>query len=86
LIKENIVGRWIWKSGEVKTNNSIPWEIQSSNTSPEIFLWEKDKASILVVKPGLYEICLGVYGKKQPHIQVIVNGEIVVNLNPINNS
>lgn len=35
LIKENVLGRWIWKSGEVRTNNSIPWEIQSTNTSPD---------------------------------------------------
>lgn len=53
LIKEVCIGRWIWKSGELKTNNSVPWELQASNTNPDNFLWEKGKSSILVVHPGL---------------------------------
>lgn len=53
LIQENCLGRWVWKSGELKTNYSIPWEVQASNTNPDNFLWEKDKTSVLVVQPGL---------------------------------
>lgn len=56
LCTENIVGRWAWKSGELKSGNSIPWEIQLANTLPDNFLWEKDKSSVLAVAPGLYEV------------------------------
>ena len=27
LCTENIVGRWAWKSGELKSGSSVPWEI-----------------------------------------------------------
>ena len=56
LCAENCVGRWIWKSGEVKHGHSIPWEIQSVNTCPDNFVWEKDESRILTVAPGLYEV------------------------------
>lgn len=56
LCTENIVGRWAWKSGDLKSGSTVPWEIQLSNTLPDNFLWEKDKASILTVAPGLYEV------------------------------
>lgn len=26
LCTENIVGRWTWKSGEIKAGNLVPWE------------------------------------------------------------
>ena len=56
LCTENIVGRWAWKSGDLKSGSTVPWEIQLANTLPDNFLWEKDKTSILTVAPGLYEV------------------------------
>ena len=56
LCTENIVGRWAWKSGDVKSGSLVPWEIQLTNTLPDNFLWEKDKGTILTVAPGLYEV------------------------------
>lgn len=56
LCTENIIGRWAWKSGELKSGNIVPWEIQLTNTLPDNFLWEKDKSSLLTVAPGLYEV------------------------------
>ena len=56
----------------------MPWEIQSVNTAPDIFLWEKDKISIVTVAPGLYEIVLGFYSRKKPTIQILVNGEPIM--------
>lgn len=58
------MGRWIWKSGEMKQNNLVPWEVQALNTCPDNFLWEKNKTSIVAVAPGLYEISFGFYSKK----------------------
>jgi len=84
LCAENCAGRWIWKSGTVKSGYAIPWEIQSVNTCPDNFLWEKDKISILTVAPGLYEISLGFFSSKKPNVQLLVNGEPV--LTPVNSS
>ena len=75
LCNENILGRWLWRSGEVKNGSLVPWEIQVLNTFPENFLWEKDKTSLLVVSAGLYEVNYGFFSYKKPSIQLLVNGE-----------
>jgi hypothetical protein len=45
------------------------------NTCPENFLWEKAKTSLVTVAPGLYEVSFGFYSKKQPTVQIHLNGE-----------
>jgi hypothetical protein len=78
LCNENNIGRWLWKSGKVKNNLSIPWEVQIINTSNENFLWEKDKTFIGIKEGGLYEIKMGFFADKKPMIQILVNGEVVI--------
>eukprot|EP00742_Colponemidia_sp_Colp-10_P010428 GILJ01011451.1.p1 GENE.GILJ01011451.1~~GILJ01011451.1.p1 ORF type:complete len:694 (+),score=153.66 GILJ01011451.1:27-2084(+) len=78
LCAENSVARFIWKSGEVKKGYAVPWEVQSSNTCPDNFLWEREKTSIITVAPGLYEICFGFFASKKPTVQLLVNGEPVL--------
>jgi len=80
LCAENTVGRWVWKSGELHHKEQVPWEVQAVNTCPDNFLWEKNKTSIITVAPGLYEIKLGFYSKKQPFVQVFVNGEPILSV------
>ena len=79
LCNENCIGRWIWKSGNIKNNYLIPWESQTVNTSPDNFIWEKEKTFILIKEEGLYELNLGFYSEKRPSIQVVVNSEIIIN-------
>lgn len=78
LCAENCLGRWLWKSGELKSGNLVPWELQNVNTAPDNFLWEKEKISIVTVAPGLYQIVLGFYSRKKPTIQILVNGEPIM--------
>ena len=78
LCAENCVARWIWKSGEIKNGYAVPWEIQSVNTCPDNFLWEKDKTSVVVVAPGLYEVTMGYFSEKEPTVQLLINGEPVL--------
>jgi hypothetical protein len=78
LCAENCVARWIWKSGQVRNGYAIPWEIQTVNTAPDNYLWEKEKTSVMVVSPGLYEISLGFYCNKKPTVQLLINGEPVL--------
>jgi hypothetical protein len=77
LCAENCIGRWLWKSGEIK-NGAIPWEVQSINTCPENFIWEKDKSNVLAISPGLYHISFGVFARKKATLQLLINGEIVI--------
>lgn len=78
LCAECSVARWIWKSGRVKSGNGVPWNVQSVNTDPENFRWEKDKVSIVTMAPGLYEVTFGFFVRKKPAIQLLVNGEPVL--------
>lgn len=75
---ENAVGRWIWKSGRTKAGGSVPWNIQSVNTDSENLHWEKDKCSITVDVPGLYEVTFGFFSRRKPTVQLLVNGEPVL--------
>jgi hypothetical protein len=81
LCAQNCIGRWIWKSGELLSQNIVPWDIQSINTCADNFLWDKGKNSVVTVAPGLYEICCGFYSKKLPLVQVFVNGEAILSIN-----
>lgn len=78
LCSENCTGRWLWKSGEVRAGLTVPWEIQSVNTCPENFIWEKDSTSLIAMTPGLYEVFFGFFAGKKPQIQLLVNGEAVI--------
>jgi hypothetical protein len=78
LCNENYSARWTWKSGQLKNGYAVPWEYQSVNTAPDNFLWEKEKASVMVVNGGLYEINLGFYAEKKPTVQLLVNGEPIL--------
>jgi len=84
LCAENCIARWTWKSGQLKSNYAVPWEIQTVNTAPDNFLWEKEKTAVMVVTSGLYEINMGFYADKKPTIQLIVNGEPI--LSAVNSS
>ena len=78
LCNENNIGRWLWKSGKIKNNLSVPWEIQIINTSPDNFIWEKDKTIININEGGLYEINIGFYADKKPMVQIMVNEEVII--------
>lgn len=75
---ENSVGRWIWKSGKMKNGYAIAWDVQSVNTSPENYIFDKEKTSILIMSAGIYEVNLGFYAEKKPTIQILVNGEPII--------
>ena len=82
LCNENCIGRWFCKNGINKNNNYIiSWDNQMVNTSPDNFIWEKDKTFILINEEGLYELNLSLYSEKRPTFQVVVTGEIIINNN-----
>lgn len=75
---EMIVGRWLWKSGRTKGGHGVPWNVQTVNSAPDNFLWEKDKVTIVTVLPGLYEISFGFFSRVKPTIMVLVDGQPVM--------
>jgi hypothetical protein len=56
VVADGATGRWIWKSGRTKAGGVVPWNIQTVNTDPANLQWERDKAAIVIVVPGLYEV------------------------------
>jgi hypothetical protein len=80
LVSESVlsVGRWIWKSGQTKRGGAVPWNVQSVNTDPQNFRWERDKTTIHAAVPGLYEVTFGFFTRKKPAIRLLVNGEPVL--------
>lgn len=87
LCAEHLLGRWLWKSGKTKGlpggaarpgGGAVPWNVQNVNTNPANFMWEKDRASIMCVAPGLYEVTFGFFSRKKPQVQLLVNGEPVL--------
>ena len=79
LCNENCIGRWFWNGGDNKINYAIPWDNQSINTSPDNFIWEKGKPFIIINLEGFYVLNLGIFADKRPSIQIVVDGEIIVN-------
>uniref|UniRef100_A0A7S3LKV9 Uncharacterized protein n=1 Tax=Aplanochytrium stocchinoi TaxID=215587 RepID=A0A7S3LKV9_9STRA len=69
------LGRWIWKSGRVRQDRTIPWNIECINTATDNLQWTKDTPEIVAISPGLYEVSMGFFSDKDPNIQVLVNGE-----------
>lgn len=80
LCAENCVGRWVWKSGDLQNPNLVPWEVQAINTCPDNFLWEKNRAVIILAAPGLYALSFGFYAKRQPKVTILVNNEAAMTI------
>ena len=90
ICNENQIGRWLWKTGKIKSGFIIPWDTQKINTAPDNYIWEKNNSVINIINGGIYQINLGFYFSnninKKPQVQIIINCENVVNVNnKINN-
>lgn len=85
ICNENQIGRWLWKTGKIKSGFIITWDTQKINTAPDNYLWEKDKSVINIINGGIYQINLGFYFSysinKKPQVQIIINNENVINVN-----
>lgn len=76
MLCQNIIGRWLWQSGEVRPGGLVPWELEFANTVPDYYFWEKDKSSILVLASGIYEISVCIFGRNAiPNL--IINGDSI---------
>ena len=54
------------------------WESQCANSCPENFILQNDRAALLTVEPGLYEVCLAFFSQHKPTIDISVNGETIL--------
>mmetsp|Transcript_26056 Transcript_26056/g.67129 ORF Transcript_26056/g.67129 Transcript_26056/m.67129 type:complete len:665 (+) Transcript_26056:2-1996(+) len=77
LCAEHSLGRWIWRSGEVRASGLVPWEVQVVNTCPDNFQWQQNSPQVVAAAPGLYEISFGIFGKRKGTVSVLVNQETV---------
>ena len=85
ICNENQIGRWLWKTGKIKSGFIIPWDTQKINTAPDNYIWEKNNSVINIINGGIYQINLGFYFSnninKKPQVQIIINSENVLNAN-----
>lgn len=54
-------GRWLWKSGKTKAGRTVPWNVQTINSDPDNYAWDKDKVwTQLSLKQhhGLFDDCI----------------------------
>lgn len=73
------VGRWIWKSGIThKPHGAVPWNVESLNTDPSNFGWDRDDTVIHTAAPGLYEVTFGFFTRKKPTVRLLINGRPVL--------
>jgi len=41
-------------------------------------LWEKNKTSIILVAPGLYQFAIGFFSAVTESMKVYINGEVII--------
>jgi hypothetical protein len=78
VFSELCVGRWIWRSCELPSDQRVPWEVQCVNTNADNFAWEAARAWVGVAAPGLYELRACFFTLPDPRLEVLVDDEPVV--------
>ena len=74
--------RWLWRSGKILRGGWVPWEVQVNNAAPASLIWKAEAESVTCVAPGLYVVQVGIFTMNASSVQVCVNGEPVVSLDP----
>jgi hypothetical protein len=77
LCSEICLGRWLWKTGNLK-ENIIVWDEENTNTNPLLFIWEPKRNFILVEESGIYEVSFGIFSKGL--VQLIVNNQEILSI------
>ena len=54
--------------------------MQAINTCPDNFLWEKNRAVLILSAPGLYALSFGFYSKRAPLVNILVNNEVAMTI------
>ena len=69
--------RFCWDSeGVLNENKYIKWSIQNINTGLDVFKWENNSDSILIVQNGVYKVVVGLIGlETKKNFGLIINNE-----------
>ena len=77
-LTENSTGIWKWVSARLN-NGYIPLEIEYYNTMRDNYLWEEDRASLMIINKGVYNVKIVIFtNDKDVKITLVVNGENIV--------
>lgn len=75
--------RWLWRSGDTSQGGWIPWEFEALNSSPQLFEWRPTEASyITTTHAGLYHVSVGIFTHNHATIQLCIQGETILTLEP----
>ncbi|KAA0155777.1 hypothetical protein FNF27_08323 [Cafeteria roenbergensis] len=78
-----LVGRWVWKSRELREGGLVPWEHEAENTDEEALVWEGSGSTrVVAARPGLYRCCVGMFSGRAPVVTILVDGSPVVTCAP----
>lgn len=75
-------GRWLWTNGKIGRDGWIPWDTEVQNAAPAMLSWIKGSTSISARMPGLYRICGAVFTSLPSALQICLNGEPILSLQP----
>ena len=84
LCKENICGKWTWKSGKLKNGYSVPWEEQITNSMIDNFYWEKNRSYITIRDKGTYIIECVIFSEEKINMRIVIDNNYVESGEKIN--
>lgn len=79
--------RWLWRSGDTTQGGWVPWEFEALNSSPQLFVWRPtDATHVTTTHAGLYRVSVGIFTQNNATIQLSIQGETVLTLEPQSSS
>jgi hypothetical protein len=51
-MSQGTAARWLWRSGNTRKGNWVPWEVQAANPNPDLFVWKSESTTITATVPG----------------------------------
>jgi len=75
-------GRWLWTNGKIAKDGWVPWDTEVQNAAPAVLIWRKGSTTITARIPGLYRICGAVFTSLPSALQICLNGEPILSLQP----
>ena len=75
-------GSRLSSSGSSSGSSWIPWDTEVVNAAPAILCWKRGVTSIKTRMPGLYKITISIFTSLPCALQLCLNGEPIVTLQP----
>lgn len=68
----NIIGEWKWNLNQ-SSNAFIIWDMQTVNTSPDNFYWEKNRNYITIRDKGTYIVECVIFSEEKINMRIVID-------------